>query len=94
MTLFSSSPGGAVEVCVLEPLPDLVQQVPARGAISHMITSRPAFATSRVVLPNDASFAVRRMPDQGARVSLSGVRFSILGARVVDTELDTLIYRR
>ena len=32
LMLFSSSPGGAVEVGVLESLLDLVQQVPARGA--------------------------------------------------------------
>ena len=36
--LFSSLPGGAVKVGVLEILPDLVQEeVPTRGAISNMV---------------------------------------------------------
>jgi hypothetical protein len=60
---------------VLELLPDLVQEVPARGAISNMVAGRAAFDISRVELANDASFAVRRVPDEGARVSLGGEGF-------------------
>jgi hypothetical protein len=41
--LFSSLPGGAVEVGVLELLSDLVQEVPIRGAISNMVAGRAAF---------------------------------------------------
>ena len=88
--LFSSSPGGAVEVGVLEPLLDLVQEVPARGAVCNMIAGRAAFVPSRVELANNASFTVRRVPDEGARVSFSGEDFDRLVARVVDTELDGL----
>jgi len=75
---------------VLELLPDLVQEVPARGAISNMVAGRAAFVISRVELANDASFAVLRVPDEGARVSLGGEGFGILDARVVDAELDGL----
>ena len=39
-------------------------------------------------LPNDVSFAVLRMPDEGARVALSGEDLGILEARIVDTEID------
>ena len=88
--LFSSLPGGAVEVGVLEPLPDLVHEVPARGAIRNMIAGRAAFVTSRVELANDASFAVHCVPDEGARVSLGGESFGNIDARVVDAELDGL----
>ena len=49
---------------MLEPLPDLVQKVPARGAISDMVAGRAAFIISRVELANDASVAVPRMPDE------------------------------
>ena len=68
--LLSSLPawGGAVEVGVLELPPDLVQQVPARGAMSNVVAGRAAFVISRVELANDASFSVRRVPDEGARV--------------------------
>jgi hypothetical protein len=52
---------------VLELLPDLAQEVPARGAISNMVAGRAAFVISRVELANDASFAVPRVPDEGAR---------------------------
>ncbi len=86
----SSSPGDAVKVCVLEPLLDLVEQVPARGAIRNMVASRAAFVVSGVELSNDASFAVSRMPDEGARVSLSGEGLGILDTRVIDPELDRL----
>jgi len=75
---------------VLELLPDLVQEVPARGAISNMVAGRAAFVISRVELANDASFAVLRVPDEGARVSLGGEGFGTLDARVVDAELDGL----
>ena len=90
MMLFSSWPGGAVEVSVLEPLPDLVQEVPARGAISNMVAGRAAFVTSRVELANDASLVILRVPDEGARVSLGREGFSILDTRVVDAKLDGL----
>ena len=50
--LFSSRPGGGVEVGVLEPLLDLVQEVPARGAIRNMIAGRATFVVSRVELAN------------------------------------------
>jgi hypothetical protein len=73
--LFSSLPGGAVEVGVLDLLPDLVQEVPTRGAISNMVAGRAACVISRVELADDASFAVRRVPDEGARVSLGGEGF-------------------
>ena len=53
-----------------------------------MIAGRAAFVMSRVELANDASCAVRRVPDEGARVSLGGEGFGILDARVVDAELD------
>ena len=69
-------PGGAVEVGVLEPLLDLVQQVPARGAVRNMIAGRAAFVLCRVELANDATFTVRHVPDEGARV--------------IDAELDGL----
>jgi hypothetical protein len=84
----SSLPGGAVEVGVREVLLDLGQEVPARRAVSNMVTGRATFVFSRVELPNDESFAVLRMPDDGARVSFSREDFGILEARVVDTELD------
>jgi len=88
--LFSSSPGGAVEVGVLEPLLDLVQEVPARGAVRNMIAGRAAFVLSRVELANDASSTFRHVPDEGARVSFSGEDFGSLVARVIDTEFDGL----
>ena len=88
--LFSSRPGGAVEIGVLELPPDLVQEVPARGAISNMVAGRAAFVTPRVELANDASFPVLRVPGEGARVSLFGKDFGILDARIVDAELDGL----
>ena len=75
---------------MLELLPDLVQEVPARGAICNMVAGRAAFVNSRVELANDASFAVLRVPEEGARVSLSGEGFGTLDARVVDAELDGL----
>lgn len=75
---------------MLELLPDLVQEVPARGAISNMVSGRAAFVTSRVELADDVSLAVLRMPDEGARISLGGEGFRILDARVVDAELDGL----
>ncbi len=75
---------------MLELLPDLFQQVPARGAISNMVAGRTAFVLSRVELANDASFAVRCVPDKGARVSLGGEGLGTLDARVVDAELDGL----
>jgi hypothetical protein len=84
----SSLPGDAVEVGVRVLLLDLGQEVPARGAISNVVTGRTAFVFSRVELPNDVSFVFLRMSDEGARVSLSGEDFGILEARVVDTELD------
>ena len=90
-TMISSSPGGAVEVGVLKLLPGLVQEVPARGAISNMVAGRAAFVTSRVKLANDASFVVRHSQDEGARVSLGGEGFDApLDTRVVDAELDGL----
>jgi hypothetical protein len=55
-----------------------------------MIAGRAAFVPSRVELANDASFTVRHVPDEGARVSISGEEFGSLVARVVDTELDGL----
>jgi len=79
-----------VEVGVLEPLLDLAQEVPARGAVRNMIAGRAALVVSRVELANDASFTVRHMPDEGARVSFSGEDFGSLVARVVDTELNGL----
>ena len=71
----SSLPGDAIEVGVWVPLLDLSQEVPARGAISNVVTGRAAFVFSRVELPNDVSIVVLRMPDEGARVSLSGEDF-------------------
>jgi len=59
---------------------DLSKKVPARGAISDMVTGQAAFVFSRVELPNHVSFAVLRMSDKGTRVSLSGEYFSILKA--------------
>jgi len=35
---------------VLKLLPDLAQEVPARGAISNMVAGRAAFVTSRMEL--------------------------------------------
>ena len=90
LMLFLSRPGGAVEVGVLEPLPDLVQEVPARSAVRNMVAGRAAFVATRMKLANDASFAIPRVPDEGARVSFSGEDFSSRVARVVDTELDGL----
>lgn len=75
---------------MLEPLPDLVQEVPARGAISNMVVGQAAFVISRVKLANDASFAVSHVPDEGARVSLGGEGFVALDSRVVDSEFDGL----
>jgi hypothetical protein len=39
----SSLPGGAVEVSVWEPILDLLQQVPARGAVSNVVAGGAAF---------------------------------------------------
>ena len=47
----------AVEVGVLELLPDLVQQIPARGGISYVAAGRTPFVPTTVELTNDASFA-------------------------------------
>ena len=55
-----------------------------------MVASRAAFVASRVKLANDASFTIRHVPDEGARVSLGGEDLGSLDARVVDTELDGL----
>jgi len=71
--------GGAVEVGILELLPDLVQEVTIAG--------RAAFVICKVELANDASFAVRRVPHEGARVPLGREGFA---SRVVDAELDGL----
>ena len=75
---------------MLELLPDLVQEVPARGTISNMVAGRAAFVISRVELSNDVGFSVLYVPDEGARVSLGGEGFGILDARVVDAEFDGL----
>ena len=53
-----------------------------------MVAGRATFVMSRMELTNDASFTVRRMPDERARVSLGGEGFGILDARIVDAELD------
>jgi len=53
-----------------------------------MVAGRAAFVMSRVELTNNASFAVRSVPDERARVSLGGEGFGILDARIVDAELD------
>jgi hypothetical protein len=82
----SNLPADAVEVGVREVHLDLGQEVPARSAVSNMVTSRAAFVFSRVKLPDDESFAVLHTPDDGAQVSLSGEDFGIIDARVVDTE--------
>jgi hypothetical protein len=42
----SSLPRGAVEVGAWEPLPDLLQQVPARGAVSDVVAGGAAFVFS------------------------------------------------
>jgi len=42
----SSLPGDAVEVGVREALLDLGQEVPARGAVSNLVTGRAAFVFS------------------------------------------------
>ena len=55
-----------------------------------MVAGRAALVASRVEFTNDASFTVRRVPDEGARVSFSGEDFGNLEARVVDAELDGL----
>ena len=86
----SSRPGGAVEVGVLELLLDLVQEVPARGAVRNMVAGRASFVVSGVKLANDASFTVLHVPDEGARVSFSGEDIDSLVARVVDAELNGL----
>ena len=75
---------------MLEPLPDLVQEVPARGAIRDMVAGRAAFVISRVELANNANVPVPRVPDEGARVSLSGEGVVTLDSRVVDAKLDGL----
>ena len=41
-------------------------------------------------LTNDATFTVRHVPDEGARVSFSGEGFDSLVTRVIDTKLDGL----
>jgi len=84
MMLFSSWPVGAVEVGVLELLPDLVQEVPARGEISNMVAGWAAFVISR---PTMQAFALRHVPDEGAQVSLGREGF---GTQVVDAELNRL----
>ena len=48
-----------------ELLPDLVQEVPARGAISNMVAGQAAFVISRVELANNANFAICHVPDEG-----------------------------
>ncbi len=70
-----SSAGDSVEAGVLEPLPDLLQQVPARGAICNVVTGRAAFGRSLY-------------DRRGCPSLLSREDFGILLARVVDTELD------
>ena len=55
-----------------------------------MVAGRAALVASRVEFTNDGSFTVRRVPDEGARVSFSGEDFGNLEARVVDAELDGL----
>ena len=42
----SSLPDGVVEVGVRKPPPDLLQEVPARGAVSNMVTGRAGFVFS------------------------------------------------
>jgi len=64
-----SSAGDSVEAGVLEPLPDLLQQVPARGAICNVVTGRAAFVFSGVEVPNNISSAVLCMIGEGVRVS-------------------------
>lgn len=51
-----------------------------------MVAGRAASVTSRLELTNNASFVIRRVPDEGARVPLGGEGF----ARLVDAELDGL----
>ena len=63
---------------MLELLPDLVQEIPARGEISDMVGGRAAFVTAGVELANDTSFALLRVPGQGAQISLGAEGFGIL----------------
>jgi len=83
-------PGEAAEVGVLELLPDLVQEIPARGELSEVVAGREASVTAGVELANDASFALLGVPDQGARISLGAEGLGILEPRVVDSEFDGL----
>jgi hypothetical protein len=43
-----------------ELLPDLVQQVPARGAISNMVAGQAALVTSGVELANNVSVVTQQ----------------------------------
>jgi hypothetical protein len=73
---------------VRELVLDLGQEVPSGGAIGHVVAGQPAFVTSRVKLAHDASLAVARVPDKGARVSLGGKRDGSPVLRVVYSEFD------
>jgi hypothetical protein len=88
--LFSSEPGGAVEVSVLKLLLDLAQEVPTRGAVCNMIACRAALVVPRVELANDVNFTICHVPDEGARVSFSREDFGSLVAQVVDLKLNGL----
>ena len=80
----------AVEVGVLELFLDLVQEIPARGEVSDMVAGCVAFFTAGVELANDASFAVLRVPDKGARISLGAEGFGNIEPRVVDSKFGGL----
>ena len=74
----SSRPGSGVEIGVRKSELDPGQEVPARCAISDVVTGWATFVSSRMELPNDVGFAAPCMPDQRARVSLSGEDLSFL----------------
>lgn len=76
----SSLPGGAVEVGVRKALLDLLEEVPARGAVSNVITRRAAFVFSRVELSHGVAFAILGTSDERARVSMIGEDFGFLVA--------------
>ena len=71
-----------------EPLLDLGQEVPSGGAIGHVVDGQAAFVMSRAKLAHDASFAVPRVPDERAGVTLGGKRDGSPVFRVVDSEVD------
>lgn len=75
---------------MLKFLLDLVQEVPARGAICDMTAARETTISSRVQLANDVSLTVLHMPDERARISFPTKRLNSVIARVIDAKLHRL----